>query len=234
MRATILSFDGSNGVLSANGVQRPFDLTRWKSDKPPVAGQSVEFILDGEQVVSVSLVDNVAIAQEKAGELANKGSAIAKATYAVAGRDVAVAYGIFAVLGLFADVVRNIPITLPGIVNGVSYANLEGGSFNGGFGLILVLLSILSIGVPVFWHHKAAPLAYCAPLLIVIIGYYNLYSGVSSIADFVGTFSSNAGSQVFSDVFHLITLWAWLTIAVALYLAVVGFRRYKANKIIPS
>ena len=208
MRATILSFDGSKGVLSANGVQRPFDLTRWKSDKPPVAGQSVEFILDGEQVVSVSLVDNAAIAQEKAGELANKGSAIAKATYAVAGRDVAVAYGIVAVL--------------------------EGCSFNGGFGLILVLLTILSMGVPVFWHHKAAPLAYCAPLLIVMIGYYNLYSGVSSIADFVGTFSSNAGRHVFSDVFQLITLWAWLTIAVALYLAVVGFRRYKANKIIPS
>ena len=234
MRATILSFDGKEGVLSAGGVQRPFDLTRWKSDKPPVAGQAVEFILEGEQVMSVTLVDNAAIAQEKAGELANKGIAVAKATYAGAGRDVTVAYGIFAVLGLFADVVRGIPITLPGIVNGVSYATLEGGGFNGGLGLILVLLAILSIGVPVFWHHKAAPLAYCAPLLIVIIGYYNVYSGVSSIADFVGTFSSNAGSHVFSDALHLITIWAWLTIAAALYLAVAGFRRYKAGKIIPS
>jgi positive regulator of sigma E activity len=228
MRATILSFDGHEGIVSYQGTQYPFSISAWKSDQPPKPGQTVECELDGEQILSVTAVDVQKIAQEKAVVYLGKAQQIGKATYQSAGPGITTAYGVFALLALFADMVRDVPVTLPGLVNGLSWTTLEYSSgANGGMGFLLVLVAILSIAVPVFWNRPQAQLAYFLPLIIMVIGAYNLFSAISSLSGFVGAFDRHLADRVQNQAFSLITLWFWITFGVSIYLAVVGYRRFR-------
>lgn len=231
MRGIILSFAGQDGILSCQGTQYPFRLEQWKSDQPPVAGQGVEFTVNGTEVVTVTRVDTTQMLEEKGRVFLGQAKNVAQNTYQDAGKSVAIGYGVFAILALFADTIRNVPVTLAGLVNGLSWSTLlNANGINGGIGFLLVLLAILSIVVPVFWRHRAAPLAYTLPLIVTFIGIYNLYSAVSDIVGFAGAFDRHAGSALQAQAFGEITLWFWLTFFVAIYLAVVGYRRYRQNK----
>lgn len=231
MRGAILSFTGQEGVISSQGTQYPFRLDQWKSDQSPAPGQSVEFTVQGTDAVAVTRVDPTQMLEEKGRIWLGQAKTMAENTYRDAGKPITIAYGVFAVFALFADVVRDVPMTLPGLVNGLSWYTLANSSgVNGGFGFLLVLLAILSIAVPVFWQHPAAPLAYTLPLIVTFIGLYNLYSAVSALSGLAGAFDARMGSSVSNHAFNSITLWFWLTFFVAIYLAVMGFRRYRANK----
>lgn len=231
MRGTILSFSGSEGVISHAGTQYPFRLDQWKSDQPPKAGQSVEFTLSENAIASVTLIDTTQVVEEKARVALQQAKTLSLHTYQDAGKAVTLAYGFFALFALFADTVRNVPVTLPGLVNGFSWGDLVAPSgLNGGFGLLLVVLAILSIAVPAFWRHPAAPLAWTLPLIVTIIGIYHLYTAISDISSFAGAFDQNAGSEVRSRAFDALTMWFWLTFFISIYLAVMGYLRFQKNR----
>lgn len=231
MRGIILSFSGQDGIVSSGGTQYPFQLSQWKSDQPPAAGQSVEFTLDGTAIASVTRVDTAKVVEEKARIYLEHARQMSGKTYVSAGKSVAAGYAIFALMALFADTIRDIPITLPGLVNGFSWgALMDPSGLNGGFGFLIVLLAILSIAVPAFWQRPAASLAYTLPLIITFIGIYNLYAAVSSVTGMVGAFDRHAGSAIDGRVFEMITLWFWLMLFAAIYLAVVGVSRYRQQQ----
>lgn len=235
MRGTILHFEGTQGIVSSGGTQYPFTLEQWRSDVPPQTGQQVEIVLENNTVIGVTKIDTTRVAQEKATQYAaqysEKARRIAQATYQEAGRMVTVAYGLFALLALFADTVRNIPITLPGLVNGFSWGDLlYPDRLNGGFGLLLVLLAILSIAVPVFWRDARASLAYALPLVVTVIGLYHLMTAISDVSSIAGSFDNRLSDSIREHAFQSITLWFWLMVLIAGYLAWVGFRRYRRNK----
>jgi hypothetical protein len=231
MRGTILHFDGTQGIVSSGGTQHRFTLEQWRSDVPPETGQQVEIVLAGEEVRSVTKIETTQIAQEKAIQYWGRARQIGQATYQEAGRMVTVAYGLFALLALFADTVRNIPITLPGLVNGFSWGDLlYPDRLNGGLGLLLVFLAILSIALPVFWRDARASLAYTLPLVVTVIGLYHLITAISDVSSLAGGFDSRLGDSIREHAFQSITLWFWLMVLAAGYLAWVGFQRYRRNK----
>jgi hypothetical protein len=231
MRGVILSFSGQDGIISSQGKQYAFRLGQWKSDKPPVAGLSVEFTLTGSEVDTVAVVDTTQLLKGKGKVFFAHAKTVAQNTYRDAGKPVTIGYGLFAIFALFADTIRNVPVTLAGLVNGLSwYTLLSNNGVNGGIGFLLVLIAILSITVPVFWRHSAAPLAYTLPLIVTFVGTYNLYSAVSDISTFASAFDARAGSAVRDRAFDQITLWFWLIFFLAIYLAVVGYLRYRENR----
>lgn len=227
MRGIILRFDGQEGLVSCQGTQYPFALDHWKSDKPPAVGQAVEFQLTDGTISNLHLVETAQVAQEKAKVYLGYAQQFGQATYQQAGKSVTIAYALFALLALFADTIRNVPVTLPGLINGLSWSTLYRSDVNSGFGFFLVLLAILSIAVPTFWNHRAAPLAYCVPLVAEVIGLYNLFDAINEISSFAGAIDQRMGNDIRAHAFDAITLWSWLTLFVVLYLAYVGFRRYR-------
>ncbi len=231
MRGTILSFSGQDGIVSCAGTQYPFSLACWKSDTPPAPGQSVEFTLEGTEIATVRLVDTAQMVEEKAKVYLEQARHFGGKTYASAGKGVTLGYGVFALLALFADTIRNVPITLSGLANGLSISTfVDQSGINGGFGFLMVLLAILSIAVPVFWPRPAASLAYTLPLIVTFIGLYNLYSAVSAVSDFAGAFDVHARSSINGHAFDMITLWFWVMFFAAIYLAVTGGWRYRQNQ----
>ena len=237
MRGIILQFDGLQGVgiVSSNGVQYPFTLKAWSNDTPPESGQRVEIILSGTEVVRVTRIEAAQIVQEKIIQYWGTARQIGQATYRNAGQWVTVAYGFFALLSLFADTIRNIPIALPGLVNGFSWGNLlYPDRLNGGFGFLLVLLAILSILIPVFWNDSRASLVYALPALITLIGLYHLLSAISDVSSFAGSFDTYLGHSIRDHAMQSITLWFWLMLFDAGFLAWVGVQRYRHSKPHPS
>ncbi len=230
-RGTILHFDGQNGIISSNGQQYEFALSHWRGDQPPSARQTVEFQRVGSTAQQVTPLSPADLLREKALQIGEYARQIGRESYARAGRSVTIAYGLFALCALFADTIRNIPVTLAGLINGFSLGNvIFGEGFgNGGFGLFLVLVAILSITTPVFWNQRIAWLAYLAPLVVTLMGWYNLLSEFHAISRYVGFFDH----QYNAHLARLITLWLYLTLLAGLYLAGVGVLRYRRHLPIP-
>ncbi len=230
-RGTILHFDGKTGIISSKGQQYEFTISHWRGDQPPSAGQKVEFDRIGTAVQQVTLLSPADLLREKALQIGEYIRQIAQESYVRAGLPVTIAYGLFALFALFADTIRNIPVTLAGLINGFSLGTvIFGQGFgNGGFGLFLVLVAILSITTPVFWSRRTAWLAYLAPLMVTMIGWYNLLAEFHAISRYV-EFSDHHYSR---HLMRLITLWLYLTLFATLYLARVGYVRFRRNRPIP-
>ena len=87
-----------------------------------------------------------------------------RAALAVIGLDVAIGYGVFAVIGLFVSLLGtggfvDAGITLADLLSG-DLAQAVAGE-RGGKGVVLVLLATATIAVPALWRHRLASLA-CA------------------------------------------------------------------------
>ena len=233
------------GLLSVGGRQMPFTLEQhWRSERPPITGARVDVLLDGEQVGTVTLVDEVQTAKENAraltgqaaDQLASRGRALWGQAVAEFGK-----VPLAALLGLwlgwwvfdwmavrvvgtqvasysFWDMVKM--LAAPNALEAMQYGR-------GGFGLwsLLTLLCAAAPLLPLLWRDRRASWGLTAPLVFMLVQGGRLYWGVSSAASAMqqqmGGFGANSqmardlSSQLQAQILHSISLGAGLFVSLA-------------------
>lgn len=249
------------GIVSINGSQKSFILEQhWRSSTPPKVGGIVDVELnDLGEIVSVTAVDDAALAKEqaqKALDIASvEGRKYAGMLISKVGIPTLVAVALMALGWLI----------LPTFSIQVSSAYRESISFyqvlkviNNSAGLdSLGNIDALSVGVwgwlmfaallapllPHFHSNKYLPLGYAAPLMLILVvvlqTYISIRDSVSQARDLAGGFGGAKGaamaermmSEMMNMAFKAVSLGAGLYIAaaVSLYLAFIGIRKFLAS-----
>lgn len=224
MRGKILQYNGSDGsgIVVVDGQQHKFTIATWKGDTAPAVGKTVDVALlaDGG-VETVTLVGDDVLLREKTAELTGKlgglvggltksgggGSIVARY-----GKPLLIAYGVFFIASLFFHFIA---MEMFGTSQGKSLFDLSSqlSQAGGGGGIkLLVLLAYLSIAVPFVWPDKRAWLALLLPLLAVAWAFLSVRRSMGPMAEL---FSYGIGF--------------YLTIASALYIAIVGLKRSRTG-----
>ncbi len=239
MRGTILTWTGDKGIVTASGQRYDFDINLWKGNVAPKADMTVELTVADGKATAVSPIADADLAKEKMGQLGAEGSKVAKAVYENVGKDVAIAYGVFAVAALFLKFVTvkgmlansDFSIKLAAVINGTLKSPLL--LSNGGGGLFWVLVAIVTIAVPYFWKHKYAPLAFCVPLLVTLYGclqWYHEYSAAQAQIKQVRAAMGREAAQYMgaaSDAMpYALSIGAYVCLAAGAYLAYRGIMRH--------
>ncbi len=161
---------------------------------------------------------------------------IAKAVLGDAGIDVAIGYGVFLFLGLFAGLMgagsfMDVRITLADLLSGDPSNAALGGA--GAKGVLLVLLATATIVVPFLWKHRLAPLAYAIPLLATVLAFEPLYeqhraqkealAGLGELGLAAGRMAERMGAP--SGPLDALGTGAWLLFATVIFLALRGAAR---------
>ncbi|NLR74108.1 hypothetical protein [Leeia aquatica] len=220
MRGTIIAWNGESGTIAAAEQRFEFDIKLWQGNVAPKPDMTVLLSLDGDTLTGLAPVAEGELAKEKMAQLGTQGVALAKIIGQDIGKDVAIAYGVFAIVALFLPFLSGNgflaaqKITLAEIVSA---------------GVLLVLLASASIAVPHFWKHKLAPLALCAPLLVTLLADIQAYrvfssfnAGMDQLANALGEFSRPSPFSL--------SLGFYLAQLVAGYIAYRGVTRYLKNK----
>ena len=177
------------GLLSVGGRQLPFTLEQhWRSERPPATGARVDVLLDGEQVSTVTLVNEAEAAKEKAQELVDQAARqLASRGRALWGQAV-LEFGrlpLIALLGLglswwvfdwvdvrvmgsqlasysFWDLVKM--LAAPNALEAMQYGR-------GGFGLwsLLMLACAMAPLLTLLWRDRRASWGLAAPLLFMLV-----------------------------------------------------------------
>ncbi|HEV8599261.1 MAG TPA: hypothetical protein VGQ69_07850 [Gemmatimonadales bacterium] len=226
MRGKILQYNGSDGsgIVVVEGQQHKFTIATWKGDVAPAVGKTVDVVLAGDAVQSVTLVGDDVLLREKTAELTGKlgglvgglakggsggtgGSILARY-----GKPLLIAYGVFVIGSLFFNFIS---MEMFGMKQGKPLFDLGSqlSQAGGGGGVkLLVLLGYLSIAVPLFWPDKRAWLLLLLPLLSVLWGFWSVRRAMGPMAEL---FSYGIGF--------------YLTIAAALYIAATAFKRFRTG-----
>lgn len=185
MRGKILQYNGNDGTgtIVANGQQHRFTLANWVGDAVPGTGKTVEVELADGQVSSVALVGDDVLMRERASEIGGKlgglvgglggtlarsgtdgggGAAAVGSMTARYGTTLLVAYAVF----LFGTTIFK-ALTIPMLGVGWTLFDMAGflSQLGGGGGVkMLLILSYLSIGLPLIWPDRRAWLALLLPL----------------------------------------------------------------------
>jgi len=224
MRGRILQYNGGDGsgIVVVDGQQHKFTIATWKGETAPVVGKTVDVVLVDGGIQSVTLVGDDVLLREKTAELTGKlgglvgglttsgGGGAIVARY---GKPLLIAYAVFIIASLFFHFIA---MQMFGASQGgVSLFDMSSGlrQAGGGGGIkLLVLLAYLSIAVPSVWPDKRAWLALLLPLLAVAWAFISLRRSMGPMAEL---FSYGIGF--------------YLTIASALYIAVVGLKRFRTG-----
>lgn len=166
---------------------------------------------------------------------------VAKAIVASAGLDVAIAYGAFLVIALFASLLgagafMGAKVTLADLLSGdATAAAFDGG---GGRGVLLVLFAAATIVVPWLWKHRFAPLAFAVPLLFTAVAFRPLYeqhraqqealAGLGELGITAGQLTEQLGAR--AGPLDALGFGAWLLFATVMFLALRGIARALARK----
>jgi hypothetical protein len=223
MRGRILQYNGSDGsgVVVVDGQQHKFTIATWKGDTAPAVGKTVEVVLVDGGVQSVTLVGDDVLLREKTAELTGKlGGLVGGLTKSGGGgslidrygKPLLIAYGVFFIASLF---LHFIAMEMFGSSQGKSLFDLSSGlsQAGGGGGIkLLVLLAYLSIAVPFVWPDKRAWLALLLPLVSVAWAFISVRRSMGPMAEL---FSYGIGF--------------YLCIISAVYLAVIGIKRFKTG-----
>lgn len=238
MRGVILTWSGEKGIVAASNVRYPITIEQWAGNIAPKPDMKVELIFEGETITSVQAISTEDLAQEKAGEIADKLKRFGNRLYQEAGKSIVIAYGVFAVAAIFLNLV-----TVSG--SGCSLScSLNGAFDNSGrsndlFGWLLTLAAIASIAGPTLVKHKFAPLAYCLPLLVTLSANLKVYQFSSNLKkdqaftnDLIKQFGNSYGSEyaaqsekALSEAFHF-GISGYVIPLVAIFLAYRGVRIY--------
>lgn len=160
-----------------------------------------------------------------------------RAALAVIGLDVAIAYGVFLVVGLFvglvsADGVMSENLTLADLLSGdPAEVALDGGT---GKGVLFVLLAAATIALPYFWRRRIAPLAFVVPLLVTLAAFWPLYvqhrrqqEAVQAMGE-LGQGLEELAAQMSTEIggpLANIGVAAWLLFAMVIFLSFKGITR---------
>jgi hypothetical protein len=238
MRGKILQYNGNDGtgLIVADGQQLRFSLANWKGDVVPAAGKTVEITVADGHIQTVMLVGDDVLMREKASELGGMlgglvgglGSTLAKGGAgggggaAVAGSIVErhgmptlAAYGAFLV---GTTMFKAVSIALLGagwtLFQLAGFLSMVGGG--GGIKMLLVL-SYLSIGVPLVWRDRRGWLALLLPLLTMV------WAIIKAMSANDGTGGGGPGPGDFG------ILGFYMPLAAAAFLGLTGFRKFVAN-----
>lgn len=166
---------------------------------------------------------------------------IARAVLASAGLDVAIGYGVFLFIALFVDLVpagafMGLKVTLADLLAGDAADTAPGRA--SGKGMFLVLLAAATVAVPYVWKHKAAPLAFCVPLLVTALAFWPLYrqqraqqqaiEGLGELGLAVSGLAEQAGAP--SGPLDAIGIGSWFLVATVMFLALKGIARALARR----
>ena len=164
----------------------------------------------------------------------------ARTGFAAVGADVAWAYGAFLLLALVPSLVAGdsvlvARITLAGLLGGDLAPYAANPSVRGTF---IVFLAAATLAVPSIWTHRFAPLAFVAPLLVTLLGFWPLYrqhqaqqEAVEALAEF-GLSPDQLARQLEAgagDPLDHLGLGAWLLFATVIFLAFKGVTRFLAR-----
>ena len=223
MRGRILQYNGSDGsgIVVVDGQQHKFTIATWQGDTAPAVGKTVDVVLVDGGVQTVTLIGDDVLLREKTAELTGKlGGLVSGLTksggggsiVARYGKPLLIAYGVFFIGSLFFHFIS---MEMFGTSQGKSLFDLSSGlsQAGGGGGIkLLVLLAYLSIVVPFVWPDKRAWLALLLPLLSVAWAFVSVRRSMGPMAEL---FSYGIGF--------------YLSIAAALYMAVIGLKRFRTG-----
>ncbi|WP_294034863.1 hypothetical protein [uncultured Moraxella sp.] len=219
-----------DGIIFVDGVQKTFSLEKhWKSGEPPVIGAVVEVLLDDDgDVKSVTLVDNVDVAKQKADQ------AFATATQngknflnvATSGMSKPV-MGCIAALIVSAFVFKFFSVTIP-------YGGTHGAPFMalGGFYGFLFIVAVLAPFGKNFIQDTKGWFLYFIPLAYILLISIMIKSGVADFAaqtkqlsQLMGQFGMRGFELKISYGFGF-----YISVLLSGYIAFVGFKNFKAQK----
>jgi hypothetical protein len=240
MRGNIILWAGDHGIVAAGGKRYEFDIDHWQGNVAPATNMTVDVTIDDGELATLTPVSEADLARESLAAMTGEGSRYAKAIFADVGKDVAIGYGAFLFIGLFVSLVStegpvDVKVTLADLLSGdIAHAALGGGS---GRGMLLVLLATATIGVPYFWKHRLAPLAFAVPLVFTALSLWPLYrehrrqqealEAMGEFGEAMSRMAEQMGAQ--ASAFDTIGFGAWLLVATAIFLAFKGIVRYLAR-----
>ena len=240
MRGNIILWAGDHGIVTAGGKRYEFDIDHWQGNVAPATNMTVDVTIDDGELATLTPVSEADLARESLAAMTGEGSRYAKAIFADVGKDVAIGYGAFLVLALFVSLVStegaiDVKVTLADLLSGdMARAALGDGS---GRGVLLVLLATATIGVPYFWKHRLAPLAFTVPLLFTALALWPLYrehrrqqealQAMGEFGEAMSRMADEMGAQ--TSAFDTIGMGAWLLVATVIFLAFKGVVRYMAR-----
>lgn len=255
--------NAGDGVVFVNGEQKTFTLeSHWRSDEPPRVGAVVDVTLDAEgQVALLSRVDEAQIIKEQTekalGVAKERGSKAFGLLLSQVGAPTLVAIVLLAVAWLFMSAI-NVQIAADFKASVTFYDILK--VVNSGRGLeafqaaqsagagiygFLMFAALLVPLVPHFHSNKFLNLAYCAPLvyiLVIVFGvYFNIRSQISQARGLASGFGGAQGAafaeQMLSEMMSMALkavsfgIGFYVAVAVALYLASIGVKKFLVSNI---
>lgn len=240
MQARVIMWNGERGVVAASGQRHEFDIQQWIGDFSPKSDMDVVLAFEDGNLKSITPIEVATPAAQNAGGSANNFVEMAKNIVSSVGKDVAIAYGAFFIFAFFVGMVKvsamMVPISLPlvTILNGITSMS----SGQAGFGTLLGLLAVGTVVAPYFWKHKLAPLTLCAPILLTLYAYLQIYLAYANtkeqLAQVQTQMANNpyagmmagAMEQAYSAFKFQIAFGAYVTTAIAAYIAYKGVDRY--------
>lgn len=234
MRGTIIMWSGDKGVVTAGGQRYDFGINEWQGTTAPAANMTVEITVTDGKATGVTPINEADLAKEKMAALTGQGGKVAQEIFANVGKDVAIAYGVFLVAGLFLSVISSggmlgLELKLTNLLS----SNM--GITGTGQGVFLVLLGTATIAVPHFWKHKFAPLAFVVPLLLVLKALWPLYQQhreAQQAMKAMGEFGQMMGQMAremtgnSGGIFENLGFGAYILFAAAIFLAFKGIVRF--------
>ena len=240
MRGNIILWAGDHGLVAAGGKRYEFDIDHWQGNVAPATNMTVDVTIDDGELATLTPVSEADLARESLAAMTGEGSRYAKAIFADVGKDVALGYGVFLFIALFVSLVSTeglvgVKITLADLLSGdIAHSALGGGS---GRGVLFVLLATATIGVPYFWKHRLAPLAFTVPLLFTALALWPLYrehrrqqealEAMGEFGEAMSRMADEIGAQ--TSAYDAIGIGAWLLVATVIFLAFKGIVRYVAR-----
>jgi len=241
MRGTIIMWSGDKGVVTAGSQRYEFDINHWQGATAPATNMTVDIATADGRLTGLTPVNEADLAKEKLAAMTGEGSKYARAIFENVGKDVAIAYGIFLILALFVSLIStggfiDVSITLADLLSGdLARASVGGSS---GKGTFLVLLAAATIGIPYFWKHKFAPLAFAVPLLFTVYGSWPLYeqhqaqqeamAAMGEFGQMMDPMAQQMGGST-GGAFDSLGIAAYLLFATVIYLAFKGVMRFLAR-----
>lgn len=255
MRGKIIHYNGNDGkgLISAGERQLPFSISQWCSDSAPAVNQTVDVSLDDTgALVRIVLLDGQTLAKEKLSQFASLGgdqgqqaATKGKAVFQQVSGRMGVSLMIVCAVLFFAW------FFLPALSVNLGYGSksfsvsdilgldLQSGS-SFGFWSFLGLVAVLLPWVAPWLRARWASLAFCAPLLMVIIAYahvrWQMHASISNAMDQAGQLGGaqaqamiqGMADQMAANVGKAISYGVgfWIVLLLSLYLAFIGIKRY--------
>lgn len=237
VRGEIIMWNGERGVVAAAGRRYEFDINQWGEDFAPRSGLKVVLLVENDTLQMINSAPREGGPVKELSGLRSMASGKWREFILDAPVSVIMAYFVFVLCMISPIVVYARRFNawegygLIGVVNDFDYKYF---TLLGVIGFLLILLSSLSIAVPSLSKNRYAPLAWCVPLLVFLFATYRLFSIISRRAEHKELakelFGEGSSQVLFLEKMGDLSIGPGLFLggALALFLAIKGYRRFRA------